>query len=439
MKDFKFLKIIWYMKKLKENYEYVVVPDKIYTQTIVTIKCKKHNIIIKVPHKRHLLSESGLCPECKRLNRVTTTTETLVKRFKEVHNNKFDYGKVIYNGPKEKVIITCRIHGDFLQLPSSHLRGCGCRRCKNSNGEKLLQKFLTKMNISFDTQKCFYGCVNKKTNKMLPFDIYVEEFHTCIEYDGYQHFIPVEIWGGENALKEVKSRDRIKNKYCKDNDINLIRIPYTTPVEEIVKILNDSFQKDYTYVKLDRLKWVDRNIREYVKDFKYRGDIHKIPGLYSYLRKHKLLDEVLGFLNHRVTYYDHDLAKKMCNEITEYGLIEKNHSGLMKYLKKHNLMYLTDHMIKYKTYHTDEELVQELGKYTYKMDVRKNNPNLYAIALSRGFIHLLKDKTIWWNRETVVEAFNKCTSTSEFAKRFRGAENYARKHKFYYDLIKNTI
>ena len=47
-----------------------------------------------------------------------------------------------------------------------------------------------------------------------------------IEYDGEQHFKPIDVWGGEEALSNTRERDLIKNKYCFDNNIPLIRIPY---------------------------------------------------------------------------------------------------------------------------------------------------------------------------------------------------------------------
>ena len=49
-----------------------------------------------------------------------------------------------------------------------------------------------------------------------------------IEFDGKQHFIPVKYFGGEEGFKERKRRDELKNKYCKENDIKLIRIPYNS-------------------------------------------------------------------------------------------------------------------------------------------------------------------------------------------------------------------
>ena len=47
-----------------------------------------------------------------------------------------------------------------------------------------------------------------------------------IEYDGIQHYEAVEIFGGIPAFKKRQKRDQIKNQYCKDNNIKLIRIPY---------------------------------------------------------------------------------------------------------------------------------------------------------------------------------------------------------------------
>jgi hypothetical protein len=48
----------------------------------------------------------------------------------------------------------------------------------------------------------------------------------CIEYDGEQHFKPIDFFGGEEAFVLQQERDKRKNNWCKDNNISLIRIPY---------------------------------------------------------------------------------------------------------------------------------------------------------------------------------------------------------------------
>lgn len=57
------------------------------------------------------------------------TTEEFIEKAKQVHNSKYDYSKTEYVSSRIKVIITCPEHGDFEQLPSSHLQGVGCPKC----------------------------------------------------------------------------------------------------------------------------------------------------------------------------------------------------------------------------------------------------------------------------------------------------------------------
>lgn len=59
------------------------------------------------------------------------TNEEWIDRFKEIHGEKWDYSKTIYNGYGKHMVITCRKHGDFLQKPECHLQGCGCQKCKS--------------------------------------------------------------------------------------------------------------------------------------------------------------------------------------------------------------------------------------------------------------------------------------------------------------------
>ena len=80
--------------------------------------------------------------------------------------------------------------------------------------------------------------------KKLQFDFYLPKYNLLIEYDGIQHFQPVEYYGGESGYKMNKLRDEIKNDYCMKNEINFLRIPYTyNTVEEIEKYILDFINK----------------------------------------------------------------------------------------------------------------------------------------------------------------------------------------------------
>jgi len=75
-------------------------------------------------------------------------------------------------------------------------------------------------------------CRNKKE---LPFDFYLPDYNLCIEYDGIFHY--EDIFDKPYDFKTGKKRDKIKTKYCKDNNINLLRIPYWEfdNIEEILR------------------------------------------------------------------------------------------------------------------------------------------------------------------------------------------------------------
>ena len=85
------------------------------------------------------------------------------------------------------------------------------------------QFILDKYHLNYETQKTFDGCVAKIK---LRYDFYVKlnNKEYCIETDGLQHDMPVERFGGIKEFEKRKKHDEIKNNYCKDNDIELIRI-----------------------------------------------------------------------------------------------------------------------------------------------------------------------------------------------------------------------
>lgn len=79
------------------------------------------------------------------------TKNKFIKKAISIHGNRFDYFKVDYKGSENKVIITCKIHGDFSQLPASHVFGRGCPKCGiNSRTHK--RKHTTKWFVDVATK-----------------------------------------------------------------------------------------------------------------------------------------------------------------------------------------------------------------------------------------------------------------------------------------------
>lgn len=115
--------------------------------------------------------------------------------------------------------------------------GQRCPRCNESKGERRVRDYLISNNIRYKEEYSFDDC---RLKLPLRFDFAVfDELNTLInliEYDGKQHFKPFEYYGGEEYYEKNKIRDAIKNDYCKKNNINLLRIPYTE-FENIEEIL----------------------------------------------------------------------------------------------------------------------------------------------------------------------------------------------------------
>ena len=195
------------------KFKYVEILDD-----FIKMICPEHGHIIQRTNAH--LRGSG-CYKCSGIKKLTTDQFIIAANTK--HHNKYNYDITDYKTSLQKVEIDCPIHGIFEQTPNSHLSGCGCPKCKSSKGEIEIQLFLENNNIFFEQEKKFSECKNKRD---LPFDFYLHDLNICIEYDGMQHFKPIDHFGGEKTLLNIQNNDRIKTKYCKDNNIQLIRISY---------------------------------------------------------------------------------------------------------------------------------------------------------------------------------------------------------------------
>lgn len=110
--------------------------------------------------------------------------------------------------------------GDALQAGKT--KSCGC--LTTSFGEFKIEQLLIKMQLPYEKEKIFSTCKSSKTNRPFRFDFYVNNKY-LIEFDGKQHFLESAGWGEDISI--VQARDAYKNQWCKENNIPLIRIPYT--------------------------------------------------------------------------------------------------------------------------------------------------------------------------------------------------------------------
>lgn len=219
------------IKLSKVNSDIEPLEKYINTATPILMRCRKCGHVWPVrPH--NVLHGHG-CPVCAGVIRYTQ--ETFVAKIAEVNPDIEVVGK--YNGMRERILCRCKIDGTTWNPLALHLvQGGGCPTCKESRGEREIRKYLESNNIVFLPQHKFDDCRNIRP---LPFDFYIQKYNTCIEYDGQQHFSSISIFGGEEQFKQTQINDNIKNCYCAEHNIKLVRIPYWD-VNNIANILNVS-------------------------------------------------------------------------------------------------------------------------------------------------------------------------------------------------------
>ena len=84
-------------------------------------------------------------------------------------------------------------------------------------------QLLKENNIKFEKEKVFFKFSN---NHIAKFDFFINNQY-IIEYDGETHYnYNLHGWHNKEQLQKQQERDMIKNQWCKENNIPLIRIPY---------------------------------------------------------------------------------------------------------------------------------------------------------------------------------------------------------------------
>lgn len=181
------------------------------------------------PTPNSLLCGSG-CPECGRIASNKNSTKTNEQFLLELNDANPDVIPLQdYIQAKISIWVMCKKCGhQWLATPDHLLHGGRCQECSATPNEKKLGDILKRRGFKIERQKKYDDC---RDQLPLPFDIYLLEYNILIEYDGEQHYKPVNFGGisdddaHTNFLK-TQYHDSIKTQYCQNNNISLIRVPY---------------------------------------------------------------------------------------------------------------------------------------------------------------------------------------------------------------------
>ena len=150
-------------------------------------------------------------------NNIKLDTQTFVKKAIKIHGNKYVYSKVNYINNYTNLIVICNKHGEFTQQPYVHLLEHGCPSCIN----KTEFKFYEKIKETYPTIKRQYKVEWCKNKLYLPYDFVIEELNIIIEIDGEQHFKQISNWTSPEIQIE---KDKYKMNCANKNGFSIIRL-----------------------------------------------------------------------------------------------------------------------------------------------------------------------------------------------------------------------
>lgn len=233
------------IKDLKNSEDYEFLDTYINYETKLRCKHKTCGYIYEVnPH--HFIS-GNRCPKCA--NNIKRTTEIfnkeLLDKFGERYTNLSKYKSNI-----SPINVRCnKCENTFKAYPVKILAGRECPFCcnrNNSKGRQLIEDYLRKNNITFKAEYDEHECYGQSGKSKLKFDFYIPEKNMIIEYDGEFHYINKY---KNQRFEDQHKNDLIKDKYCKENNINLVRIPYWY-LSRITSSLKKVFKKDSVFIPL---------------------------------------------------------------------------------------------------------------------------------------------------------------------------------------------
>ena len=290
-------------KKVHGNkYDYSKV-NYIDAKTKVCIICPTHGEFWQTP-SGHLHGKGCiLCGFDKTRKSKSFTTELFVEKAKNKYGEKYDYSKVKYVNSQTPILITCKIHGDFLMRPNDHLQGQECPKCKllklrkkfSLSKDEFIEKARKVHGNKYDYSKVEYvnnrtkvciicpkhgefwqppehhlsggNCpqcnkskLEEQTNILLKnnnfkfeeqkhfdwlgkqtLDFYLPEYNVAIECQGVQHFKLVVRFGGENGFEKCFENDIKKYNLCKENNVKLL---YYTELPQYFTFLGERLIKN---------------------------------------------------------------------------------------------------------------------------------------------------------------------------------------------------
>lgn len=168
------------------------------------------------------------------------TTEEFIKLAKLIRP-EYDYSKVNYKNLKTKIKVICPTHGEFEITPCNLLyNNEGCPICTLSKGEIFIKNLLDSCKLQYKQQ--YIIKINNSTLK-IDFCLFINDRIIFIEYNGRQHYEPVDYFGGIEKFEKQVKRDTLLRDYCKSNNIILLEYKYDLQFYKLSELIKSDLNK----------------------------------------------------------------------------------------------------------------------------------------------------------------------------------------------------
>lgn len=194
------------------------------SQTKSCIICSIHGEFYQTPNNHLNGSGCSKCGDIKTGNSFKLTTEEFIKKAKAIHGDKYLYSDVNYKTFFDKVLIKCKAHGGFEQIPANHLKGQGCPYCSNNKKyttEEFIEKANKVHNNKFNYLKTNYINSNIKITIICP--VHGEFYQTPgshLNGNGCPKCSNNKKLTTEEFITKAKVEHGVKYDYSKTNYVN---------------------------------------------------------------------------------------------------------------------------------------------------------------------------------------------------------------------------
>ena len=415
----------------------------------------------------NIFSSHQECPKCysdRRSRLQRKPVEVFIKEAKKVHGDLYEYHKVEYNSTNSKVCIVCKIHGDYWQTPSNHLRGKGCPYCSGNAkkwNKKTCEQEARKYEFIFDFRTKSPGACNvAQRNGWLDDYVWLKKLPPKPnDYDKNTKYIYAYEFVEQKAVYVGLTNSMIKRDWQHRNSLdssvykfatnNYIEIPSPKKLEEDVPIYESgkrerywvNYYKEQGWVILNRaktgeressigiyypIKWNKKAIREKAKECDYNLAMfaEKYPGAYEAIqsRYKGLLNELFP---DRLIHTHHTVEDALL--VVNKGHYENRSQLRFDCLWAYRVLFeknmLDDIFGKPKEY-TREEALREADNYKSIETIRLKNHTLWSYLKKNNLFSELRPTIIMHGRiRTVDEAWD----ISQYFKNIKELSNYSKK------------